>query len=246
MRISKYLLLCGVSSRRGAESLIDEGRVTVNDSTVEKQGTIIDENKDTVKVDGTEVSIVEEKLYILFNKPANVLTTLFDPFKRRTVTHYLKGVPQRVYPVGRLDYDTEGVLLLSNDGDLAYRLAHPRYQVPRVYEANVLGYFNLEAAVKLQKGVKLDDGSISHSEVSILGYVKNTTRIRLILTQGRKREVKQICKKVGYPVIRLRRVEFAGITAKGLAGGKWRHLTQSELKKLRSKVGLNLQSRSSP
>lgn len=238
MRISKYLSLCGVSSRRGAESLVGEGRVTVNDVTVEKPGTIVNEESDVVKVDGSQVTPVDEKVYIILNKPANVLTTLFDPFKRKTVVHFLKGLKHRVYPVGRLDYDTEGVLLLSNDGDLVFRLAHPKYEIQRVYEASVLGHFNSEAAVKMEKGIKLDDGSISKSEVSILGYVKNLTRIRLVLRQGRKREVKQICKKVGYPVHKLRRVEFAGLNTKGLTGGKWRHLSQAELRRLKNKVGL--------
>lgn len=238
MRISKYLSLCGVSSRRGAETLVGEGRVTVNDVTVEKQGTVINEEEDVVKVDGTPVTPVKEKVYIIFNKPASVLTTLFDPFGRKTVVHYLKGLKHRVYPVGRLDYDTEGVLLLSNDGDLVYRLAHPKYQIQRVYEASVLGHFNSVAVGKMEKGIRLDDGTLSKSEVSILGYIKNLTRIRLILKQGRKREVKQICKKVGYPVHRLRRVEFAGLNTRGLAGGKWRHMTTSELRRLRNKVGL--------
>lgn len=238
MRISKFLSVCGVSSRRGAENLVGEGRVTVNDITVEKPGTIVNEESDVVKVDGVQVSPVDEKMYIILNKPANVLTTLFDPFKRKTVVHFLKGLEQRVYPVGRLDYDTEGVLLLSNDGDLVFRLAHPKYQIQRVYEASVLGHFNREAADKMEKGIKLDDGSISKSVVSILGYVKNLTRIRLVLRQGRKREVKQICKKVGYPVYKLKRVEFAGLDARGLATGKWRHLSPAELRRLQNKVGL--------
>ena len=238
MRINKYLSLCGVSSRRGAEKLVGEGRVTVNNLTVEKLGTVIDEDSDVIKVDGTQVTPVQEKVYIVLNKPINTLTTLFDPFKRRTVVHYLKGLEHRVFPVGRLDYDTEGVLLLSNDGDLVFRLAHPKYQIQRVYEATVLGHFSHEAVRQALKGIKLADGSISKSEISILGYVKNLARIRLILKQGHKHEVKQVCKKVGYPVHKLRRVEFASINTKGLAGGEWRHLTPSELRRLKNKIEL--------
>ena len=238
IRISKYLSMCGVTSRRGAEAMIGKGRVTVNDLTIEQVGTIVDESKDVVKVDGTEVRPVTHKAYVLLNKPKMVMTTLFDPFRRRTVRHHLKRLRQRVYPVGRLDYDTEGVLLLTNDGDLAYRLAHPKYQIPRVYEARVMGQFKEEAAAAIEKGIKLDDGAIGRAQVKILGFVRNTTRIRLILTEGRKREVKQLCKKVGCPVKHLVRVEFAGITARNLKVGQWRHLTDKEINRLKRLVGL--------
>ncbi|PWB72254.1 pseudouridine synthase, partial [candidate division GN15 bacterium] len=128
IRINKYLSLCGVTSRRGAEALIAEGRVTVNESKLTKTGVIVDETTDIVKVDGVIVAPVEVSVYVLLNKPASVMTTLHDPFKRKTILHFLRKLPHRVYPVGRLDFDTEGVLLLTNDGDLAFRLAHPRYQ----------------------------------------------------------------------------------------------------------------------
>ncbi len=239
MRISKYLSLCGVTSRRGAEQLIDKKQVTVNDVTVEKQGVIIDETKDAIKVNGSLVTPVKTKVYVILNKPSNCLTTLFDPFRRKTVVHYLKGLKERVYPVGRLDFDTEGVLLLSNDGDLAFRLAHPSYEIQRVYEASVLGQFTPEAVKKIKAGIELDDGSMSTAEVSILGFEKNLTRVRMTLHQGRKHEVKQLCKKVGHPVHKLRRVEFASLTTKGLAGGGWRHLTPTEVKRLKQSVGLD-------
>jgi pseudouridine synthase len=213
--------------------MIAEGRITVNDRTVEEVGTIIDESKDIVKVDGTTVAPVEHKVYLLLNKPPQVMTTLHDPFKRKTVVNYLKDLPTRVYPVGRLDFDTEGVLLLTNDGDLAYRLAHPRYQIPKIYEARVKGYFKPEHAQAIKKGIKLDDGAVGHADVAILGYSNQLTKIRLTLTEGRKREVKQLCKSVGHPVKQLRRVVFAGITARGLKLGRWRYLTNDEVEKLR-------------
>ena len=239
IRINKYLSMCGVTSRRGAESMIAQGIVTVNGVTVEKVGTIIDDEQDVVKVSGSEVSPVTRQYYIVLNKPRNVMTTLFDPFKRRTVKYYLRKLKERVYPVGRLDYDTEGVLLLTNDGDLAFRLAHPRYQVPKVYQARVKGHFKLESAVKIQQGIRLDDGHLGKASVSVLGFVRNTTRIRLTLTEGHKREVKQLCKAVGHPVEELERVEFAGITAKNLPTGQWRALTDKEVKRLRDQVGLS-------
>ncbi len=238
IRISKYLSLCGVTSRRGAEALIAERRVTINNIAIEKPGTLVDQEKDVVKVDGTEVSPVDRKIYVVLNKPKMVMTTLFDPFRRRTVLHYLRKLKQRVYPVGRLDYDTEGVLLLTNDGDLAYRLSHPKYQIPRIYEAQVLGHFKKDSAEKIERGIKLDDNAVGRANVSILGFVKNTTRIRLLLREGRKREVKQLCRKVGHPVHHLRRVEFAGINSKKLQLGEWRFLTDREIDRLKQMVEL--------
>jgi 23S rRNA pseudouridine2605 synthase len=238
IRLSKYLSLCGVTSRRGAEALVSEGRVTLNDTAVEKIGTIVDETSDVVKVDGTVVAPVAEKVYIVMNKPRKVMTTLYDPFKRKTVRHYLKNLEHRVYPVGRLDFDTEGVLLLCNDGDLAFRLAHPRYQVEKIYEANVTGQFRRSDSMRIQRGVRLKDGAIGRARVDILRYSRNTTRLRLTLIEGRKREVRQLCKAAGYPVRFLRRVEFGRITARGLKPGAWRHLTTAEVNRLKALVRL--------
>jgi pseudouridine synthase len=218
--------------------MIAEGRVTVNDTAVTKPGVVVDPDKDAVKVDGTAVAPVTEKVYVVLNKPRHVMTTLHDPFKRKTVVAYLGSLGHRVYPVGRLDYDTQGVLILTNDGDLAYRLAHPRYEAKKIYEARVIGSFSAEAAKAIKKGVKLDDDHIGHASVDILQYGDHWSRIRVTMTEGRKREVKQLCKIVGYPVLRLKRVEFAGITAKALALGKWRQLTKREVEQLKAMVGL--------
>ncbi len=197
IRINKYLSLCGVTSRRGAEGLIEERLVSVNDITVEKVGVIIDEEHDVVKVEGVEVRPVDEKVYVVLNKPPNVMTTLHDPFKRKTVVNYLKKLPHRVYPVGRLDFDTEGVLLLTNDGDLTYRLAHPRYQVPKVYEALVEGQFTREDGAKMQQGIKLEDGATGKARADVLGFVKNMTRVRLTLTGGAQARSKATVQESG-------------------------------------------------
>jgi len=238
IRINKYLSLCGLTSRRGAEALITQKRVTVNDKTVDEQGTVVNTETDTVKVDGVEARPVEVKVYIMLHKPRLVMTTLNDPFKRKTVVAYLKELAHRVYPVGRLDYDAEGLLLLTNDGDLAYRLAHPRYEVPKIYEALVEGRFTHEDTEKIKKGIKLEDGAIGRATVSILGFVRKDTRIRLVLTEGRKREVKQLCKYVGHQVKRLRRVEYAGLSLKSLGPGQYRHLSDGEVNRLKQMVGL--------
>ncbi len=238
IRLNKYLSLCGVTSRRGAEVLIADGRVAVNDTVIEKMGTIVDETCDIVKVDDEIVTPVERQVYVVLNKPSGSMTTLRDPYDRKTITHYLEQLPVRVYPVGRLDYDTEGVLLLTNDGDLAYRLAHPKFQVEKVYEARVKGEFTKADAHKIEAGIELEDGAIGHGRVRILSYQGNVSKIRLVLTEGRKREVKQLCKAVGHPVIQLLRKRFAVITARGLKLGKWRYLSDEEVSELKELVGL--------
>lgn len=238
IRINKYLSMCGVTSRRGADALIAEGRVTINDETLEQKGAVVDTDADVVKVDGVEARRVEESVHLVMNKPVKTMTTLHDPFKRRTVVDYLKSVHVRVYPVGRLDFDTEGVLLLTNDGDLAYRLAHPRYEVTKIYEAMVGGRFTRDNCDRIKRGIKLNDGSTGRARVSILSFTGQQTRLRLILTEGRKREVRQLCKAVGHPVLKLCRVEFAGIRLKNLKPGQFRNLTSAEVSRLRQMVGL--------
>ena len=238
IRLNKYLSLCGVSSRRGAEALMAAGRVTVNGTTVQQPGTVIDETSDIVEVDGRKVSPVEKQVYVVLNKPPQVMTTLDDPFKRKTIVNYLNGLDTRVYPVGRLEYDTEGVLLLTNDGDLAFRLAHPKFQVEKVYEARVEGEFTEGDAERIAKGIELEDGAIGKARVRLLSYQGGISKIRLVLTEGRKREVKQLCKAVGHPVVKLRRRKFAAVTAQGLKLGKWRYLTDDEVQALKELVSL--------
>ncbi len=236
VRINKYLSLCGVTSRRGADNLISEKRVTINDITVEQLGQSVDMENDIVKVDGTIVEVVEQKVYVLFNKPQNVMTTLHDPFRRKTVLDFLKDLPVRVYPVGRLDYDTEGVLLLTNDGDMAYQLTHPKFQIEKIYDVKVAGHFTTAGSQAIAKGITLEDGAVGKGKVEILKRVKNTTHIRIVLTEGRKREVKQLCKAVGHKVVSLRRIEFGGITTHGLKLGKWRYLKFIEIEQLKKKI----------
>lgn len=238
VRINKYLSICGVTSRRGAEKLIEQKRVTINDHAA-TIGELIDDTKDIVLVDGTKVTPIETQVHIVLNKPPQIMTTLHDPFKRRTVRHLIKSLKTRVYPIGRLDFDTEGVLLLTNDGELAYRLTHPKYQVPRLYEAQVKGVFAEKDSAEIAAGIRLEDGARGHARVRIMRQDEKTSTIRLVLTEGRKREVKQLCKSVGHPVVSLTRLEFGGITCRGLESGKWRELTPAELKNLRGLVGLN-------
>jgi len=238
IRINKYLSICGVTSRRGADQLMSQGRVTVNNITVKTRGTIINESEDIVKVDGTEVKPAETKIYVLLNKPKFVLTTLFDPFHRKTVAYYVRNLKNRVYPVGRLDYDTDGVLLMTNDGELAFRLAHPRYQVKKVYRAFVSGAFSAENARAIERGIKLDDGHLAKAKVSILSSGVQNSKIMLVLAEGHKHEVKQLFKAVGHPVRDLSRSEFAGLKGDQLKPGRWRYLSPGEIKALKKLVGL--------
>lgn len=238
IRINKYLSVCGVTSRRGAEQLIKQKKVTINDLTVEALGTMVNEDKDIVKVDGTEVSPVNKLIYLLLNKPKNVITTLFDPFKRKTVLYYIKNMRTRIYPVGRLDFDTDGVLLMTNDGELAFRLAHPKYEVKKIYRAIVTGIFTLDMAKKIDSGIKLEDGHIGRGKVEILRTGIKSSKVSLVLTEGHKREVKQLLKAVGHPVIDLCRIEFAGLRNDKLKPGRWRYLHPDEIKNLKKLVGL--------
>ncbi len=238
IRINKFLSECGVTSRRGAEALIARGRVTVNDETVTKLGVIVDTENDIVKVDGTVVNQVIKKFYVLLNKPSRVITTLHDPFHRKTVAYFTRGVPGRVYPVGRLDYDTQGALLLTNDGELAFRLAHPKYEVKKVYHAVISGHFSTDMADKINAGIRLHDGHIGHGEAEFL-YMKNGQAcVQVTLTEGHKHEVKQLFKALRTPVKYLTRVEFAGLRTDGLKVGRWRYLNHTEIRRLRDLVGL--------
>jgi len=230
--------ICGVTSRRGAEQLIEKGRVTVNNIAVDRPGLIIDEGKDIVRVDGTSVSPVKEKCYILLDKPKMVLTTLFDPFKRKTVAYYVRKLPLRVYPVGRLDYDTEGALLLTNDGELAYRLAHPKYQVKKIYIAMVSGAFTMDHIKLIEKGIALEDGHVGRADIEILFNSVKKSKLKVTLTEGHKREIKQLLKAVGHPVKELSRIEFAGLRTDMMKPGQWRFLDHLEVRKLKDLVEL--------
>jgi pseudouridine synthase len=226
MRLNAYLARAGVASRRGAEELIRAGRVRVN-GEVAGLATFV-EASDRVELDGRPLA-PQPLAYVLLHKPAGVVTTAHDPHGRPTVVE-LVGVPQRVVPVGRLDADTTGALLLTNDGALSHRLMHPRYQVDKVYEAEVEGEPDDEALRRLAAGVELEDGPTAPAGVCRLG----PSRLELTLHEGRKHQVKRMCEAVGHPVRRLHRREYAGLTLEGLEPGAWRELTAREVAALRA------------
>lgn len=201
-------------------------------------GTSVNENKDRIEIDGLRVKLEKDSVYLLLNKPKGFLTTIRDDFKRPTVLDLIHEIKERIFPVGRLDYDSEGVLLLTNDGDLAYRLTHPRFQIPRIYRVKVRGEVPERGIKDLKKGVKLEDGSLAKGEAILLKKEKEKTTIKLKLTEGKKREVKRIFKALGYEVEQLERLSFAGITTKGLKKGEWRHLLPKEVSNLRKMLFL--------
>ncbi|MBI2433626.1 MAG: rRNA pseudouridine synthase [Candidatus Hydrogenedentes bacterium] len=231
MRLQKYLAACGVASRRAAEKLIDAGRVAVNGETA-SIGQTIDPDADDVTVDGRSLR-QDEKIYIVLNKPANTVTTARDTHGRKTVLDLVEGAKARVFPVGRLDMDVEGVLLMMNDGELAHRLIHPSYQIDKTYIACVQGHVQPAALEKLAAGVKLEDGMTAPTRVEVLKNGRSSTLLRLTLHEGRKREVKRMCAAVGHPIRSLQRVSFGGIDVEGLRPGEWRYMTAVEVAHLR-------------
>ena len=225
MRLNAYLARAGIASRRGADELIKAGRVRVN-GEAGQLNTFVGV-ADRVEVDGREVA-PQRLAYILLNKPAGAVTTARDPQGRRTVVELVPREP-RVVPVGRLDAETTGALLLTNDGPLAHRLAHPRYGVEKVYEADVDGDPDEAALRALREGVELDDGRTAPAGVRRLG----PGRVELALHEGRNRQVRRMCEAIGYPVVRLHRSAYAGLTLDGLEPGAWRALAPAEVERLR-------------
>jgi 23S rRNA pseudouridine2605 synthase len=226
VRLNAYLARAGVASRRKADELIKAGRVTVNGRPGELNTFV--ESRDRVTVDGAPVAL-QQLAYRLLHKPAGVVTTASDPHGRPTVVGLVPGEP-RVVPVGRLDADTTGALLLTNDGELAHRLAHPRYGVEKVYEAEVAGEPSDDALALLALGIELDDGPTAPAAVRRLG----PSRVELAIHEGRNRQVRRMLEAVGYPVLRLHRSRYAGLGLAGLEPGAWRDLEASELAAIRS------------
>ena len=231
-RLQKFLSQAGIASRRAAEKLIEDGRVSINGKTITTMGVKVDPAKDDVRVDGRRVKAAARLRYILLNKPAGFVTTRSDPQRRRTVMDLLNGVREYVYPVGRLDYDSEGLLLLTNDGDLAARLTHPRHAVPRTYEARVAGMPDREAIDRLRSGIPLDGHRTLPAEVMLLneGRRDRDGVLRLTIREGRNRQVRRMTAAVGFPALRLIRWSVGALTLESLQPGESRDATEQEIK----------------
>ena len=245
-RLQKVLAQAGVASRREAEEYITAGRVKVNGKVVKELGTKVGPDA-FIMVDGHPIQR-ERKTYLLFYKPRGVVTTMKDPEGRKTIADYVKDIPQRVYPVGRLDYNTEGLLLLTNDGELAQAMTHPSHEVNKVYEVTVPGIVPQEKLDLLRVGVKLEDGMTAPAMVDLTGYdyEKNLTRFNVTIHEGRNRQVRRMCDYIGFPVRYLRRVQMGTLTLDGLRRGDCRELFNEEIEALRVACGLKREAEIKP
>lgn len=232
-RLQKVMAHAGVASRRKCEEIILAGRVEVNDRLVNTLGVKVDPQHDVIKVDGREIT-KEKKVYLLLNKPKSVITSTEDPKGRRTVLQFITGVKERVYPVGRLDYDSEGLLLLSNDGDFMNAMTHPKHQVPKTYHATVKGVPKGDVLERLANGIQLEDGLTAPAEVEYFDVAPDYSQavIAITLYEGRNRQVRRMFEAVNFPVQRLRRVQIGDLTLQGVGRGKFRHLLPEEVKAL--------------
>jgi pseudouridine synthase len=241
IRLQKILSTGGVASRRAAEKLMTEGRVTVNGQTIRELGTRADPDADDIRVDGRPVKPQGRRIYLLLNKPRGYVTTRSDPEGRPTVLDLVPGLHDYIYPVGRLDYDSEGLLLLTNDGDLAAALTHPSHEVPREYHARVRGTPDACAIDRLSRGVMIDGRRTAPAEVAVImtgaGLHADQSLVSITLHEGRTRQVRRMCEAVGYPVVRLRRVRIGSLTDPALKPGMCRPLTAREVHALQATAG---------
>jgi pseudouridine synthase len=236
-RLNRFLARAGVGSRRRADELIAEGRVAINGIKVTKLATFVDVGTDVVTVNGEKVSPpADVPIWIVLNKSAGTLTTRRDTRGRPTVFDGLPSVYSQLVTVGRLDFDTEGVLLLTNDGDAANRLMHPRYEVERVYEAAVQGEPTPDSLRQLRQGIDLGERTPARAEAQIIGRHRAGVILQLRLHEGRKREIKRLCEAIGHRVVSLKRISYAGIKATRLSVGHWRKLSPGEVEFLRAKI----------
>ncbi|GAA0135590.1 23S rRNA pseudouridine(2605) synthase RluB [Paenibacillus sp. YSY-4.3] len=232
-RLQKILAAAGVASRRKCEELITSGQVQVNGETVTALGTKADPAVDVITVNGKTIG-AEKKIYIMFNKPKGVITSASDPHGRKIVTDYLKGITERLYPVGRLDYDTEGLLLLTNDGDFAHLLTHPKHHVPKTYLATVKGVPHGTELEKLKQGVMLEDGMTAPAEVEYHDVDPEGKQavISITIHEGRNRQVRRMFEAIQHPVTKLKRISFGGLFLDNLKRGLYRHLSKEEVEEL--------------
>ncbi len=232
VRLQKYIAQCGVSSRRHAEELINSGRVRVNGLTICEMGVLVSDT-DKIEVDGKPIEKEERLVYIMLNKPSEYVTTVTDPEGRKTVMDLIGEVNERVYPVGRLDYDTKGLIILTNDGDLAYNITHPSQEIKKTYLAEVLGIPSKTSMNLLRTGVMLDGRPTAKSEAHIVESKGNNTVLKIVINEGRNRQVKRMCEKIGHPVIKLERISVGKLTLGNLRKGQWRYLTPQEVNSFR-------------
>ena len=236
MRLAKYLAQAGIASRRQAEKFILQGRIKVNGIVIKEVATVVDPDCDRIEFDG-HLAAVEQSIYILLNKPSGYICAVSDTHGRPTVLDLVGEIKERIYPVGRLDYDTEGLLLLSNDGQFTNCMIHPRYKIDKSYRVWVAGRIETSDLKRLRQGVELEDGMTAPAQVKIVEQDMNSAVIEMIIHEGRKRQIKRMFSAIGYPVIRLQRIAFAFLTLEGVDVGDYRLLRQDEVEGLLALTG---------
>jgi 23S rRNA pseudouridine2605 synthase len=236
VRLQKYIAMSGIASRRAAETMIADGRVSVNGKKVSEQGIKVEIGADKVAVDGEPIKLKDKKYYIMLNKPVGYVSTVKDQFDRPTVMDIIKkDISARMFPVGRLDYDTEGLLLLTNDGDFTYRVTHPKFHMDKTYIATIKGGITISGINKLRKGVKVDDYVTSPAKAEILDAVDGRTTIKITIHEGKNRQVRKMFEAVGCKVVALQRIKIGTVELGNLPLGRWRHLTSHEVNYLMGK-----------
>ncbi|MDK2799907.1 MAG: rRNA synthase [Clostridiales bacterium] len=234
MRIQKFIALAGIASRRKAEEMILEGRVKKNNRTVQTLGEKVDVETDIIKIDEQIIKISDKKLYIMLNKPVGYVTTNSDQFNRLTVIDLIKkDIPERVYPVGRLDYDTEGLLILTNDGDFTYKLTHPKHSIEKIYIATVKGIPTNDKLQKFREGLYIDNYITAPAKIEIIKTMQKSCQLKITIHEGKNRQVRKMCEKIGHPVVKLKRIAIGNLYLGNLPSGKWRFLKTSEVNSLK-------------
>jgi 23S rRNA pseudouridine2605 synthase len=237
VRLQKYLAEAGVASRRKCEELIAQGKIEINGEVITTQGIKV-KGDEIIKVDGRLIRQEQKKVYILLNKPVGYISTAKDEFSRKTVLDLVDTVKERVYPVGRLDYDTSGLLLLTNDGELANRLTHPKHEIKKVYRAMIDGGISEEDVNSLQSGIAIEDYKTAPAKVHVIETAKKETIVEITIHEGRNRQVRKMFETLGYAVLRLKRVAIGPLEIEGIEEGKWRYLRKKEIDNLKKTAGL--------
>lgn len=229
VRLQKYLADCGIASRRKSEQLIIDGKIKVNGKIITELGTKIDDKKDIIYYNNKKVAKENKLIYIMLNKPEGCITTVKDQFERTTVMDYIKDVNERLYPIGRLDYETSGLLLLTNDGDLAYKLTHPKHNIKKTYIAKICGVPTKEEIKKFENGLYIDDYKTSPAKIEIIKQEGKYTEVRIEISEGRNRQVRKMCEAINHQVKELKRIGVANLSLNNLKKGTYRRLTKEEV-----------------
>ncbi len=232
-RLQKIIARSGIASRRAAERMIQEGRVSVNQRSVTALGTKADERKDEIRIDGKLIAVNPLHIYLMLHKPRGFVTTLKDPQGRPIVTDLIKGIQERVFPVGRLDYDSEGLLLLTNDGEFAYKVQHPKFEISKTYMVKIKGTLSGEEMKTLKEGVQLQDGLVKPLRIGMEKKNKKNSWIEMTISEGRNRVVRRFFESIERPVIRLVRIAISAVELGTLRPGEFRYLSEKEIKRLR-------------